>query len=308
MKNKSLLIVGVIVFILLALRLCVYRVSENETAITTLFGRVLYEVNAQVPDSSVDQKKSGVFFKVPFFQLVKKYDLRVNVKEIVKKDRLTEDEKNINISIALGWKIASPKKFFESSDNIYDVDNKLEQVIDGSLGQIVGKLKLENFFGSLETNGLKELEKVFSHSNLDLQKSVERFGVQIVFAKVTHIGFPPTVLPTILDRMKAERAKESAVYVAQGAKEAKIIITEAESKKEKELAEVRSKARVARSEAIGKLTEYYQVLTEAPELSSYLRKLDSLKKTFEGKGQKRMILDPSTFLNEFEKNFEEVNP
>jgi membrane protease subunit HflC len=308
MKKKSMLMVGVFIFILLILRLCVFRVSANETAVTTLFGKVLYEVNAQAPDSSVAQEKSGIFFKVPFFQLVKKYDLRVYVKEIVKKDRLTEDEKNINISIALGWKIASPKKFFESSDNLFDVDNKLEQVIDGSLGQIVGKLKLDSFFGSLETNGLKELEKAFNNNNLDLQKSIERYGVEIVFAKVTHIGFPPTVLPTILDRMKAERSKESAVYIAQGLKEAKIIVTEAESKKEKELADARSKAKVARSEALGKLTEYYQVLSEAPELSSYLRKLDSLKKTFEGKGQKRLILDPSTFLNEFEKNLGEAKP
>lgn len=299
-----MLIVGIVIFGLLLIRLSVFRVSANETAITSRFGKILYEINAQDEHSDVPQAKSGIFFKVPFFQLVKKYDMRIRVKEVIRKDRLTADERNINISMAIGWKIVSPKKFVETSDNYFDIEGKLEQIVDDSLGQIVGKLKLDSFFGANESGGLKELEKSFSGKNSTVAKEASRYGVEIVFAKVTHLGFPPAVLPTILDRMKAERAKESTVYVAQGLKESKVILNQAESEKEKKLAEARSNAKVARSDAQKNLSEYYKVLSENPELSNYLRKLDSLKKTFDGKGQKRLILDPENFLNEFEKNLE----
>lgn len=304
MKKNTMLIVGIVIFGLLLIRLSVFRVSANETAITSRFGKILYEINAQDENSDVPQAKSGIFFKVPFFQLVKKYDMRIRVKEVIRKDRLTADERNINISMAIGWKIVSPKKFVETSDNYFDIEGKLEQIIDDSLGQVVGKLKLDSFFGANESGGLKELEKSFSGKNSKVAKEASRYGVEIVFAKVTHLGFPPAVLPTILDRMKAERAKESTVFVAQGIKESKVILNQAESEKEKKLAEARSNAKVARSEAQKNLSEYYKVLSENPELSNYLRKLDSLKKTFDGKGQKRLILDPENFLNEFEKNLE----
>jgi membrane protease subunit HflC len=304
MKKNTMLIIGLIIFVLLLLKLSVFQVSANETAITTLFGKVQYEVNGHSENSVVPQEKSGVFFKVPFFQLVKKYDMRVHIKEVIKKDRLTADEKNINISLAIGWKIISPKKFYETSDNLFDIENKIEQIIDGSLGQIVGRLKLDNFFGTNESNGMKDVEAYFSDKNSVVLKEASRYGLEIVFAKVTHVGFPPAVLPTILERMKAERSKESAVYIAEGTKEAKIILDQAESEKEKKLAEARSAAKVARSDAQKNLSEYYKVLSDSPELSSYLRKLDSFKKTFDGKGQKRFILDPENFLKEFEKNME----
>lgn len=306
MKKNAMLIIGIIVFTLLLLRLSVFRVSVNETAITTRFGKIIYEINGQSPQSDVPQEKPGLFFKVPFFQLVKKYDLRLRVKEVVKKDRLTADERNVNVSLAIGWRIVSPKKFYETTDNFFDLEGKLEHVVDGSLGQVIGKLKLDSFFGPNETSGLKELEKAFSAKGSLLSTEASRYGVEIMFAKVTHVGFPPTVLPTILERMKAERTKESVVYIAEGFKDSRLILNQAESEKEKKIAEARSLSKVARSDAQKNLTEYYKVLAESPDLSNYLRKLDSFKKTFEGKGQKRFILDPENFLKEFEKNFEET--
>lgn len=299
-----MLIIGLIIFSLLLIRLSVFRVSANETAITTLFGKILYEVNGQSQNADIPQEKPGIFFKVPFFQLVKKYDLRIRIKEVIKTDRLTADERNINISLAIGWKIVSPKKFYETIDNMLLLERNLEPSIDDLLGKLVGKLNLDSFYSSNENNGMKELEKSISSKNSVVIKEADRYGVEIVFAKVTHLGFPPAVLPTILDRMKAERSKESTVYIAQGIKESNLILNQAESEKEKKLAEARSEAKVARSDAQKNLTEYYKVLTESPELSNYLRKLDSFKKTFEGKGHKRFILDPETFLKEFEKNLE----
>lgn len=305
MKNKSLLIIGLIIFVLLMIRLSVFTVSANETAITTLFGRTLYEINAE-PDgnNSSMQETSGVFFKWPFFQTIKRYDRRIHLREVTRKDRLTADEKNINVSLSLGWKIVSPKKFYETCDNYLDFENKLEQIIDGTLGQEIGKLSFDKLFGTEKDAGVSLLEKALISNNSIATKEAARYGVKVVFIKITHIGFPPSVLPTILERMKAERTKESALYIAQGSNEAKIILSQAEAEKDKRLAEARSEAKIARSEAQKNLAEYYKILSEAPELSSYLRKLDALKKILEGKGEKRLILDPENFLKEFEKNLE----
>lgn len=300
-----LIVIGFIVFLLLIVRLSIYTVAANETAVTSLFGKVLFEINADadVPHA-VPQQQTGVFLKWPFFQTVKKYDSTVRFLQIGRKDRLTADEKNINISIAVAYKLASPKSFFETSGNFIDFENKIEQIIDGVLSQEIGKIKYDVLFDGGKETGLPLLEEKMSNKDSMVIREALRYGIKISFIKVTHVGFPPSVLPTILDRMKAERAKESALILAQGVNEAKMIQNEAEAEKSKKLSEARSEAKVARSEAQKNLAEYYKVLNSSPELATFLRKLDALKKVLEGKGEKRLILEPESFLKEFEKNLE----
>ncbi|PCJ58819.1 MAG: hypothetical protein COA79_12170 [Planctomycetota bacterium] len=302
MKKKSLLIVGAIIFGLLLIKLSVFQVSENETAVSTSFGKVLYEVNGYKEWSDVDQMESGIFFKIPFFQKVKKYDRRIYIKEMVNKDRLTGDEKNLNINVMVGWKIVSPKRFYESSDNFIEMDSILDKNVEGVLGSIVGKYQLSEFFSKGKTNVLKEIESYFLSNKNQEDLGLNRYGVKIKMFKITHIGFPANVLPAILERMKQERESEAAIYIAEGQKEAAIIQDKAQSKANKMISDARSAAKDKKSKAQKELVNFYKELSEDSELSIFSRKMEAIKKVFEGNGNKRFILDPEEFLENFGKN------
>lgn len=302
MKKKSLLIVGALIFVLLLIKLSVFQVSENETAVSTSFGKVLYEVNGHKDWADVDQKKSGLFFKIPFFQKVKYYDRRIYIQEMINKDRLTSDEKNLNVNVMIGWKILSPKRFYESSDNFLDMNGIIEQNVEGVLGGIIGKYQLDEFFTKTKKNALKEMENYFLSVKNQEELGLNRYGVKIVSFKVTHIGFPTNMLPAILERMKQERESEAAIYIAKGQKEAALIEHKARSEADKLISDARSQAKDRKSKAQKELVTFYKELAKDSELSIFSRKMEAIKKVFEGNGRKRFILDPNEFLENFGKD------
>lgn len=260
---------GVIAIVLLVwLRSALYSVGTTETALVTRFGRPLDGVKA-----------SGFHVKLPWpIDHVTRLDGRILVFDNEPTEMLTQDKKNVLVDSFLCWRIANPLRFAQTVQNRTEAEARLLDLSSAELGARLGNEPIESF---LDPTGGEVRFAAVSDGVAESMNAVTResFGIEVVDFRINGFNLPNQNRASVIERMRAERARQATQYRSEGEELALTIEAETAVERERILALARAEAESIRgtgqAEALRMLGAAYST---DPEFYRFVRTLDSYDK------------------------------
>lgn len=255
---------------------CVYTVEETEVGIVLRFG---------APQSTLAQP--GLNFKSPWpIDRVVRVERRLLIFDNEPTEMLTRDKKNVLVDSFLCWRIEDPLRFVQTVKTRAEAEARLLDLTASELGAAIGNEPMESFLNAdpsrVKLRAVAEQTRDTIHA-----AAFESFGIAVVDLEINGFNLPRQNRKSVIERMRAERARIATAERSEGEEEALKIEALSTAEREKLLAEARAEAEAIRgrgeAEALALLAEAYR---KDPELYEFLRSLESYEK----------ILDEDTTL------------
>jgi len=259
--GKSVILVAVLV-ILYILSMSFYIVDETENVVIKQFGKPIKTI-----------REPGLYIKLPEpFQTIKRFDDRIVVSESAESEVLTSDKKNLVVDYFAIWKIEDPLKFMQT---VVDENGAKYRISDIVYSELRRELGLYEFKDIISTKRAEINRKVVESS----REKINTYGIKIIDVRIRRINFPYQNLPSIFDRMSAERSKIANKYRSEGEEEALKIMAETDKLKTIILAESYNNASSIKGEGDAQSTKIYGKIYEIdPEFYQFVRTLETYNK------------------------------
>ena len=157
-KLLKVLIVLVIIVIAVFIMGPFYVLNEGEQAVIVQMGKITASVT-----------QAGLHVKVPFIDEVVKYPKKIMSWNGEQKSIPTREKIYIWVDVTARWRIADPKKFYESIKTINMAYEKLGEVIDSEVKTVV----VENYFNESVRNSNLIMERKSSTDDLGIGNDVD---------------------------------------------------------------------------------------------------------------------------------------
>lgn len=271
-RNALMLLAGLAVAVLFVLLQVVLIVREGEAAVLTTFGK---------PERALTE--AGLYFRWPWpVQRAYRFDARVHCLEGLLQEVMTEDGKNVLLSVYAGWKISDPVLFLERVGGVAQAESNLDGLLRSHKNAIVGQIP---FSGMVNPNPdalrFEELEtRLLSAAQ---PEALSRYGIAVEFVGVRKLELPGAITEKVFDRMRAERNELAERYRSEGEAEAIRIRAEADRQRDQLLAQAEADAKRAQAEGDAEAAAFYQAFERNPDLAIFLRKLEVLENTLQEK-------------------------
>ena len=273
----------VIALVLVVGSLFVFRVYEQERAILFQLGKI---VRADYDP--------GLHFKIPVYQNVKKYDVRLQTLDAEPQRFLTDEKKDVIVDSFVRWRIKDIVKFYVATGGDSRRAGLLlyQKINDG----------LRNEFSTRTVKEVVSGERgaIMSSVTKTADERGEELGMEIVDVRLKRIDLPAEVSQNVYDRMRSERARVAREIRARGEKEAITIRADADKNRTVIGAQAYRDAQVLRGEGDAVATEVYAGAFEKDEeFYDFYRSLNAYKSSFQSR-EDVFLLDPDS---EFFKYF-----
>ena len=290
-KGLKIFLIIAGIFLLICLINVFYTVKEDEYALLTRFSKVEYVV-----------EKSGLHFKVPFIDSVKKLKNNVQLYDLPESDVLTSDSKAMSVDSYVLWKISDPLLFYRTLGTYSEARSRLDASTYNALKTIIGTMPQESIIQLSESVGKNDLNnRVFDQ----VKALTTPYGIEVTDVKIKRFDLPNENESAVFERMIAERNKIKQTYIAEGEAEAQkkrndvdknvnIIISDAQAQAEAIAAE-------GEQEYMKLLAAAYDT-KEKQDFYAFIRSLDAIKASLisqggESKtGEKIVVLGPDSEL------------
>jgi membrane protease subunit HflC len=267
----------------------VYTLSETEQAIVTQFGK---PVGGAVTSP-------GLHAKVPFLQMVHRFDKRWLEFDGDPNEIPTKDKKYIWVDTYARWRIANPLRFYQAVRDERGGQSRLDDIVDGETRNAIASFDLTEVVRSsnrsfqvtedLEGIGAAEaMAKVVTGRAAIAQiildkasKITPEFGIELVDVRFKRINYVDSVQQKVFERMISERKRiaersrsegQGRAAEIRGQKERDVLGTSSlgykTAQEVKGLADAKATAIYAK--AYGKDPELYQFLKSMETLNSSL--------------------------------------
>ncbi|MGB7582904.1 MAG: SPFH domain-containing protein [Sedimentisphaerales bacterium] len=284
MKNITITIFIVLLFVILALVFTMFQVRETESALVMTFGKATRQIT-----------EPGLYFKwPPPIEMVQKFDSRSRglVAEIG--ETPTKGAVPIIVNTFIVWRVAEPLAFFNAVGTISEAENKLITQISDTQNKVIGRHDFSEFVNSDPTKiKLDEIEKEML---AEIQKAVRSdYGIEIKAIGIRQLKISEDVSKDVFERMRAERNRRTEATIAEGNAASKKIVTDALSMQTELLAAAEARAKAIRAQGDAEAAQYYKLLEQDPQLAMFLRDIDALKKILEQRATVVISADTEPF-------------
>lgn len=310
-QSKYILILVVGFIVMIGLYQSTFIVNEEEQVIITQFGK-------PVGDAITEP---GFKFKLPFIQKANYFDKRFLEWDGDADLVPTKDKKYIFVDAYARWKIVDPLQFFKRLKNERGAQTRLDDILDGETRDFVANHNIEEVIRSnnRQPNNSDSIQIAIIDSLVhvevgrkiiqeEIQKSANErasdLGVVILDFRFKRIDYEKDVKNEVYERMRSERQDFAAKFRSEGKGEASSI----NGSKEKELKQIQSEAYKIAEEIKGKAdaeataiyAKAYNSTSQARELYSFLKSMETLEKTFDS--QTSVILSTDSELYKYLKS------
>ncbi len=284
MKNITITIFIVSLFIILALVFTMFQVRETESALVMTFGKATRQI-----------KTPGLYFKwPPPIESVQKFDSRARGLVAEMGETPTRGAVPIIVNTFIVWRIAEPLAFYNAVGSITEAEAKLLSQISDTQNKVIGRHEFSEFvnsdpskikFDDIEKEMLTELQKA----------SLANYGIEIKSLGIRQLKISEDVSKDVFERMKAERNRRTEATIAEGNAASKKIVTDAMSMQTELLAAAEARAKAIRAQGDAEAAQYYKLLDQDPQLAMFLRDIDALKKILEQRSTVVISADTEPF-------------
>jgi len=281
-----------------------YVLEEGKQAIITQFGR---PVGQPVTEA-------GLHFKTPYIQEATYFEKRILIWDGDPNQIPTNDKTFVYLDVTARWRITDALVFLQAVNNETRAMTILDDIIDGTVRDLVNKndlveiIRSSDFSPETMLNSSVELEKLkFGRDKISAMihetasKITPKYGIELVDVLFKRVNYIDTVQRKVFDRMISERKRIAAEKRSMGEGQKAEIM----GKVEKELKEIISTANREAEEIKGKADAeasriYADAYNQDPEFYSFARSMESYKAAV-GKNTNLVISSDSEFYKFFQK-------
>jgi len=284
MKNVTITIFIVLLFIVLALVFTMFQVRETESALVLTFGKATRQIT-----------EPGLYFKwPPPIESVQKFDSRARGLVAELGETPTKGAVPIIVNTFIVWRIAEPLAFFNAVGTISDAESKLLSQISDTQNKVIGRHEFSEFVNS-DPAKIK-FDDIEKEMLAEIQKAVRSdYGIEIKSLGIRQLKISEDVSKAVFERMKAERNRRTEGTIAEGSAASKKIVTDALSMQTELLAAAEARAKAIRAQGDAEAAQYYKLLEQDPQLAMFLRDIDALKRILEQRSTVVISADTEPF-------------
>lgn len=286
-----------------------YMLPEGKQAVITQFGR---PVGTPITEA-------GLKFKTPFIQEVTYFDKKILIWDGDPNQIPTNDKTFVYLDVTARWRIADALVFLQAVNNETRAMTILDDIIDGTVRDLVNKNDLDEIIRSSDWESSKimarsvaaagEKEKIIRYGRDKISNMIHevaskvtpKYGIELVDVMFKRVNYIETVRRKVYDRMISERKRIAAEKRSFGEGQKAEIM----GKLQRELKEITSKASREAQEIKGKADAeaagiYASAYNKDPEFYAFSKTLETYKDTL-GKNT-RMILSSDSPLYKYLKS------
>ena len=282
MKNKKFLLLVILILAVFLGVSATYSLKENEYGIRLQFNKIV----------AIDES-SGLYFKIPFIQNVRKVPKSIQLYDIRPSDVMTSDKKSMIADMYILWRIVNPTVYYQTLNaNVNNAKDRTGITVYNSVKSVISSMTQDEI---IEARGEKLTQTITADANPDIQK----YGIEIVQAQLKSLDLPDDNKHAVYERMISERNNIAASYTAEGESKAKKIQNETD--KQVAILKAQAEKDSAKLKAEGE-AKYMETLQQAyndkdkAEFYNYIRSLDALKVSLSGTGEKKPMLGKDSEL------------
>jgi membrane protease subunit HflC len=283
-RHVGMIVLAALVVLALLTSTVAYKVDElKDIVLIKRFGavdRVLY---------GSDAGQAGLRFKWPWpVEKLVRYNASKYIFEDPYVETSTRDKQNILVSMYCTWEIRDAVTFHQAVET---VETAQERIRDRLRQRKSAVLSSHDMTDLINTDPARmKLASIEDEILKELKVEVEGpYGVRIGLVNVKVLGLPEQVASAVIDAQKQERQQYVQQYKGAAEALANAIRERAKSASSQIIEFAKRKAADIETEGVRAAAELYGKFQECPELSMFLRSLDSLKVQLQGKSV--VILD-----------------
>lgn len=288
MKNHVwIFVLAILVLAGLLVYTVAFQVDYTQGAVVTRFGQVTRVLPGR--------QSSGLHFKWPWpVERVTTYDSRTHVFEGTASQIQTSDGQTVVVSMFVAWRIGeSPEQMQAFQKQFASLDaarNRIETMLVTYQKEVIASRSMGNLINTDKDQMQMDVVEDEVHKRLSSQVA-DAYGVKIERVGIRNLVLPETVSKAVIEAMKAERERFAQRYQAAGEAQAIAIRERARAAADEILAFAQRRAQNIRTEGDAAAAEYYSKFQQSPELSMFLRSIESLRR--ELKSRTVILLDGS---------------
>ena len=264
----------------------IFVIDEKEDGIVFQFGEA---IRSDLP--------TGLNFKLPIIQNVKKYDSRLQTLDEEPNRILTVESKYLIVDSFVKYRITNVRTFYDATSGSFINLNNL-------LGQRTA-FELKNQFGRRTVTELVsgERDQLMSDMRENLGNSVSDLGIEIIDFRVKRIDLPPELSNSVYERMRSERNRLAEELRAEGNELSNEIRSTADKEKVIILAEAYKTSEQIRGDGDATAAAIYaESFSKDPEFYEFTRSMKAYDATFNNKSDVLLIDPKSDFFKYLNKS------
>jgi membrane protease subunit HflC len=287
---RNILIGGLIIVAGLLILDGFYVVHETERALLLRFGAVVR-----------DDIDSGIHFKLPLAEDVRRFDGRVLTLDSSPERYFTLEKKPLIVDSFVKWRVGKghvQAYYTATSGDEVRARNLLSQRVNEGLRNQISRRDMHEVISGERDELMSELTQSLN------AEMVKEMGVEVIDVRVKRIDLPPEVSTAVYDRMNSEREIEAQQHRATGRElelgiradaERQIVVIEAEAYREAEMLRGDGDALSA--------SIYAKAYNADPEFYEFYRSINAYVKVFAGKDD-MLILEPNSEFFKYLKGWD----
>ena len=289
MKSFGIGFIVLILAVIILLANSLFIVTDKQTAILLRFGEII--------DPKIE---SGLHFKVPILNTVRKFDSRVLTLDAVPQPYFTEEKKRLIVDAFVKWRISENEQFYitSSGGQLGALRTLLTQRVDEGLRNQFGKRTVQDVISG-------ERDQLMKALTADLNKVANaELGVEVIDVRVKKIELPSEVNDSVYNRMRTERERLAQELRAEGNEIAEEIRANADKERTVILADAYKTAEIIKGEGDADATSTYaEAFNKNPEFYEFTRSLSAYQSTFQNKSDVLLIDPESDFFKYLDSSF-----
>ena len=289
--SRPLLFGAALAFFFVAIS-AIYTLDETEQAILVQFGRPVGGLT----------KAPGIHLKVPFVQVVYRFDKRWLEYDGAPTEIPTRDKKYIWVDTYARWRIKDPLRFYQAVRDERGAQSRLDDIVDGETRNAVASFDLievvrstnRPFQATEELEGIGAAEAMVQISTgrskiaqIILDKAAKitpEFGIELVDVRFKRINYVEAVQQKVFERMNSERKRIAERSRSEGQGRA----AEIRGQKERDVLAASSagyrSAQELKGAADGKATAIYaKAYNKDPEFYQFWKTMETLDASLDAK-------------------------
>lgn len=271
MKNLSALIIAVIVLLALVFFTFAYFVRYDQTAVVTTFGAA---------DQASVRTEAGIYFKwPPPIQRVYAYPRQLQILEGSKVEIQTSDNIAVIPATYVVWRVDDPLAFYRAHTTIAEAEGKLKPLIRG-LSSVISSKRFDQMVNNDPAKvELAAIEKQLTDTlRTTLANQAKPWGIAVEHFGIRRLILPEQTTEKVFERMRTTRELMAQDARSSGNAEAKSIVEDAKTSKEKILAFAESRAQSIRARGDNEAEIYLSEFKKNEEFATFLFQIEALKK------------------------------
>ena len=278
MKRSAGAILVLTIAALIVLSMALFIVDQRRNAIVFRFGEVV----------SI-KKEPGLYFKVPFVDNVRYFDVRILTIDTAEPERfLTSEKKNVLVDLFVKWRITDVRQYFVSvAGDEGRAQTRLLQTINDGLRAEFGNRTVHDVVSG-------ERDKIMELMRARANEDAGKIGVEVIDVRLKRVDLPQEVSESVYRRMDAERKRVANELRSTGSAESEKIRADADRQREVILAEAYRDAERAKGEGDARATAIYaRAYGENAEFYAFYRSLEAYKAAFRNRSDV-LVLEPNS--------------